>query len=256
MGNTDSGVPSQVRVQTTQNYDKFKILVGNRDINQVNLKRLKSSFKEHYLFSPILVNEKMQIIDGQHRFLAAKELQLPVHYIMISGYGLEEVQVLNTNTSNWKKIDYLKAYCDLGIKPYLQMRQFMLDYPDFGVGVSEVILSGNSWGTTKGQVMENVKVVIDGFQSGKLSIPDLDIAYDVADCIMQFKPLYDGYNRRSFVYAIIALLKNENYNHDEMLHKIMLSPTALTHCTNRTQYKILLEEIYNRNRRVKVSIRY
>jgi len=49
------------QVQTSRDYSKFKTLIGNRKPNELHIKRLISSFKERYLFSPILVNEKMQI---------------------------------------------------------------------------------------------------------------------------------------------------------------------------------------------------
>jgi hypothetical protein len=116
------------QVHTTTDYARFVILAGNRKPNDIHVKRLSNSFKKNYLFSPILINEKWQIIDGQHRFLAAKELGLPIYYIIVPGYGLNEVQILNTNSSNWKKEDYLKAYCDLGVENYLKMNQFMQEF--------------------------------------------------------------------------------------------------------------------------------
>ena len=44
--------------------------------------------KKKYLVSPILVNEKMEVIDGQHRLQAQKELNLPTYYIKNKGYDL------------------------------------------------------------------------------------------------------------------------------------------------------------------------
>lgn len=244
------------QVQTSSDYAKFKTLIGNRKPNELHIKRLISSFKERYLFSPILVNEKMQIIDGQHRFLSAKELNLPINYLVVEGYGLEEVQILNTNSANWKKEDYLKAYCDLGIEPYLQMRQFMLDFPDFGVAIAEMILTDNVNGENKQLVVDKVTMRMMGFQNGELNIPDLSKAYETAEKVLMFKPYYDGYNRSTFVRTLITLFKNENYIHADMISKLANNPSALTHCANVTQYKFLLEDIFNFRRREKVNLRY
>lgn len=244
------------QVQTSSDYAKFKTLIGNRKPNELHIKRLISSFKERYLFSPILVNEKMQIIDGQHRFLSAKELNLPINYLVVEGYGLEEVQILNTNSANWKKEDYLKAYCDLGIEPYLQMRQFMLDFPDFGVAIAEMILTDNVNGENKQLVVDKVTMRMMGFQNGELNIPDLSKAYETAEKVLMFKPYYDGYNRSTFVRTLITLFKNENYVHADMIGKLANNPSALTHCANVTQYKFLLEDIFNFRRREKVNLRY
>jgi hypothetical protein len=198
----------------------------------------------------------MQIIDGQHRFLAAKELGLPIHYFVVNGYGLEEVQILNTNSSNWKKEDYLKAYCDLGLEPYLQMKQFMLDFPDFGVAISEMILTDKVNGENKQLVIDKTTMRMMGFQNGELTIPDLSKAYETAEKVLMFKPYYDGYNRATFVRTLITLFKNENYVHADMISKLANNPSSLTHCANVTQYKILLEDIFNFRRRVKVNLRY
>lgn len=59
-------------VFTTKDYSKFKHLEGNRNIVKPHLKRLKASMEKNYLFSPILINEKHEIIDGQHRFEVCK----------------------------------------------------------------------------------------------------------------------------------------------------------------------------------------
>ena len=42
---------------------------------------------EKLLMCPIIVNENYEIIDGQHRYSASKELGLPIRYIVGEGYG-------------------------------------------------------------------------------------------------------------------------------------------------------------------------
>lgn len=244
------------QVRTTTDYARFKTLVGNRKPNDLHVKRLTQSFEKRYLFSPILVNEKWQIIDGQHRFLAAKELGLPINYIVVEGYGLNEVQVLNTNAANWKKEDYLKAYCDLGAENYLQMKQFMSDYPEFGIAVSEQLLTNTVGGVNNRKSVDKGRGRIKNFEEGRLTIPDLRQSYDNAEKVLMFKPYYDGYHRSVFVAALIGIFRNENYKHAEMISKLAQQSYALTDCTNVTQYKLLLEEIYNFKRREKVNLRY
>lgn len=244
------------QVRTTTDYARFKTLVGNRKPNDLHVKRLSNSFQKRYLFSPILINEKWQIIDGQHRFLAAKELELPINYIIVEGYGLNEVQILNTNSANWKKEDYLKAYCDLGVNAYLQMKQFMQDYPDFGIAVSEQLITNTVGGVNNRDSVYKGRGRVKNFEEGRLTIADLKQSYDNAEKVLMFKPYYDGYNRSVFVAALIGIFQNENYNHAEMIGKLAQQPSSLTHCTNVTQYKLLIEEIYNHRRRDKVNLRY
>lgn len=243
-------------IYKTTDYEKFKILNGNRKPNEIHVRRLIESFKKNYLISPIIVNDKWQIIDGQHRYLAARELKLPIHYLMLKGYGLEEVQIFNTNSSNWKKEDYLKGYCDLGFTDYLQMQQFMFDFPDFGIASAEQLLTNTVGGANNKNELLETRSKIKNFQEGRFKIFNLDKAYENAEKVMMFKNYYDGYNRSVFVAALIGIFKNENYNHAEMISKLSFNPTSLQHCSNVTQYKLLLEEIYNYKRRVKLSLRY
>ena len=249
MRNTDQPF---LQVYKTTDYDKFKIVNGNRDINEVHVKRLIQSFQNNHLVSIITVNEKFQIIDGQHRFLASKEKQLPLYYVILKGYGLEEVQVLNTNSSNWKKVDHLKSYCDLGYASYIQMQKFMDDFPEFGIKVTEMLLSNKVEGVNSQKANGRMR----SFEEGKLEIPNLRLSYANAKKIMMFKPLYEGFNRAAFVSAMIGIFKNPNYNHDEMIAKIKKNPTMMKDCSNSTQYKAMLEEIYNLRRRDKVNLKY
>lgn len=247
-------------VNTTNDYSVFNKIEGNRVVNKLHVERLKTSFSKNYLMSPIIVNQKYQIIDGQHRFNAAKELGLPINFIVVEGYGLKEVQTLNTNSKNWRKLDYLHAFCDLGYEEYLKMKEFMDYFPDFGIAVSEQLLTNTTGGVNNRAYAAKVNGKFVGrkknFQEGELQIPDLDLAYENGEKVMMFKPYYDGFNRAVFVSAMIAMFKHENYNHSQMIQKVANNPTTLVHCSNVTQYKILFEEIYNFRSRDKVSLRF
>lgn len=248
------------QVKSTNDYSLFSSLKGNRVINKLHVERLKTSFRKCYLLSPIIVNHKYEIIDGQHRFSAAKQLNLPVNFIMVEDYGLKEVQMLNTNMKNWKKEDYLQAYCDLGYDEYLKMKQFMKDFPDFGIAVSEQLLTNTVGGVNNSAYAAKIDGKTTGrlrnFQEGNLEIFDLELAYINGEKIMMFKPYYDGFNRNIFVAAMIGMFKHENYDHFQMVGKLKNNPNSLTHCSNVTQYKLLIEEIYNFRSRDKVSLRF
>lgn len=77
-------------VQQTQEYDKFSLLSANRDISKGHVQSLKASIEKLGNITekvPIIVNQNLEIIDGQHRFQALKELGLPVFYIVADGMG-------------------------------------------------------------------------------------------------------------------------------------------------------------------------
>lgn len=87
---------NNVTVQTTREYSKFKKLKGDRVPTQYRVNRLISSIKKvGYIGAPIIVNEKMEIVDGQARVEALETLSLSVPYIVVPGAGLDEAMALN-----------------------------------------------------------------------------------------------------------------------------------------------------------------
>ena len=250
------------QVYATNDYSMFKTLNGNRNVNKLHVRRLRESFKNAYLMSPIIVNENYEIIDGQHRYAAAKELQKPINYIVCTEYGLKEVQILNTNMKNWGKMDYLNAYCDLGYPEYLNFRNFMRRFKDLPIAACEALLTNKATASRHKTSSELKGINKKGnyaaryFEEGDLQIFDYDLAVTNAEKIMMIKHYYDGFNRAIFVFAMIGMFKHENYNHSQFIKKLSANPTSLQHCSNVTQYKLLIEDIYNFRSREKVSLRY
>src|SRR6056297_1959576 len=122
------------KVYETNDLSVFNQIKGNRPPNPQHIRRLCDSIKRNgILQNPIIVNEKMDVIDGQHRLLAAKEANSKVYYIVVEGYKLSEVQILNLNQKNWTKKDFLEGYADMGIEPYVKLRNFSRRNNDFNI---------------------------------------------------------------------------------------------------------------------------
>ena len=121
------------RIYKTIDYYLFNKLCGNRDVLEGRKNVIKKSIQENgYIRNPIVVNENMEIIDGQGRFEALKELGLPVEYVIAEGIGHKECVVLNANQKNWKTADYIKSFSQLGVRDYQILEQMcnMFSYLD------------------------------------------------------------------------------------------------------------------------------
>jgi len=232
------------QVHTTKDYSLFQSIDGNRNKNLLHINRLKNSMKSNYLFTVLIVNEFYHIVDGNHRFEVIKELNLPLHYIVCKGYGLNEVHILNQNSKTWNADDYLTGYCNLGYTDYIKYAQFKEKY-NLGHNETMSLLNG----------VPN-KIDIEIFYKGEFKVKSLEFAYETIEKILMIEPYYTGIRRRSFIYTMMTLFKNDNFEFTEFLQKLKLQPTALQDCTNATNYKILIEEIYNYRRREKVNLRY
>ena len=137
-----SDVYNHPEIFVTNDYSAFKFLKGNRDIKQV--KRIVDSVREIGQFqSPILVNEKMEIIDGQHRFAAFSSLGLPIYYQIHQGVGLKETTFLNSSQRRWSSKDFLHSQIALGNENYIYIDALQKKYHGFAVQVIVSIFHGN-----------------------------------------------------------------------------------------------------------------
>ena len=100
-----------LQIHSTVDLSVFKILEGNRNINLGNVERLVKSIEENgFLQMPIIVNENYEVIDGQHRLMAARKLNSIIYYHKVNNYDLKTAIVLNRNQSNWSISDYIRSY--------------------------------------------------------------------------------------------------------------------------------------------------
>jgi hypothetical protein len=249
------------KVYKTNDLSIFKQIGGNRVPNPQHVKRLKTSIIENgMLCNPILVNEKMEVIDGQHRLIASQEAKSDVYYIILKGYSLKEVHTLNLNQKNWTKKDFMDGYADMGIKSYIKLRDFVKKNEDFTfndcIALCSNISGSQNAGATKYRLVNPEFSIQEVFTEGTWIGKDFDLANEWANKIRLIKPYYSNYNRSIFVLTMITLFKNENFDYSDFMHKVRLQPKALVDCANREQQRLLIEEIYNYRSRNKVNLRY
>ena len=107
---------------------RFKTLKGNRSVEESRVKKIMKSIEDITMIdAPIIVNEKMEVIDGQGRLEACKRLGIPVPYLMIKGLGVRHCRAMNINQTNWTLTDYIKSHADGGSEDYKRLLDFMND---------------------------------------------------------------------------------------------------------------------------------
>ena len=116
-------------VYTTRDYSIFKRLEGNRDIPESRISKIVESIQTiGWVHNPIVVNEKMEVIDGQGRLTALQRLKMPVEYVIAPGAGTRECIHMNMNMVNWKLPDFVKSYAEQGNENYQRLVKLMEKY--------------------------------------------------------------------------------------------------------------------------------
>lgn len=114
-------------IKKTKDYDMFILRKDNRNkIDLLHVSRLVESIKLRNLLEmrPIVVNETMEVMDGQHRLLAAKELGIEIYYEQ--QVCLNSFDIIRMNISkSWGMGDFMNFYCEHDYPEYKKLAEFM-----------------------------------------------------------------------------------------------------------------------------------
>lgn len=240
-------IVSSVHVYFTRDYARFKSLTGNRKLNDQKVKKIIKDIQsgtDMLRYCPILVNEKMEVIDGQHRLEVAKTIGSNVWYIITGETSLPEVAKINSRSEQWKSEDYIKCYSDLGNKNYQVLRRFLKKYP---IAVSAAVgLLHYGIITQSGSKMEM-------FREGEFIVSHFEKAERLMEEVMLFS-FFDGYLQPKFIQAIEMISAAGLVDIKELAEKAEKYQDRLERRVNPKEYLRNLEDIYNISARVRKII--
>lgn len=111
------------KVYETGDYNSFNFIDANREV-KVNIK-LEASIKKDGVLVPLIVNEKMQVIDGQHRLSIAEKHNKKVTFIIMQGLGEQEMIRINNTNKAWSAVDYIDSYASAGNHEYRKLKNLV-----------------------------------------------------------------------------------------------------------------------------------
>jgi hypothetical protein len=220
----------QLQLRQTKNYTQFKRLAHNRKVNNRQVTNLENSIKKLDLtmFAPIMVKNNY-IIDGQHRFEACKNLDLPIWFIELDQLQEKDIvtaiALLNNNAKNWSAEDFLHLYCELGMNEYLTIKEYMRDYEMNSLSVAIYFLSG--FNQYKSAINKKFK---DG--NFEIEMGDLIKAEEIGDFyraikreVEKFYPLKKDSKfiaSNSFLFAFAELTRKVNFDPKNLLSNLSI----------------------------------
>lgn len=230
----------------TKNYEIFKTFPGNRPIDKGNLNSIISSISERNLIEerPILVNELMEVLDGQHRLEACKILQIPVWYEVKNGGSYQDIIYLNSSQRSWKGEDYLRLYADGQLLPdYLKLKKYM-ENSRLKLNIALLIVNGP------------IKQMgdFDLFRKGQFKFPENDkVIFDQTEKVMyvmdfiknhNIKPFHRFHNS-AFIRPLLIFLEHHQLNWEIFLQKLEANWFKIGTRPSTPLYLEMLTDIYN-----------
>lgn len=229
-------------IMATRKYDMFRFLDGNRDVKHFK-KLVKSLVAIGILYQPVLVNENYEIVEGQGRFLAMQELNLPVLYVVQKGIGIKECRFLNSCSTNWGIKDHVHSYANGSDKreAYIYLEQLQREFPQFGIRIIYSAASSKPIGMGGG-ISQNLK-------SGEIEISESD--YERGRKVLAYLDRFSPYLKtltgrvECMQKALIFCYNNETVDNEYLLEKVTKYYQRIQSIVTEKESIEKLEMVYN-----------
>lgn len=233
-----------MEIQKTEDYEKFTTITGNRTISSKKVDRIVEDVKNGlnlFPYCPIIVtkgvDEKLNIVDGQHRFTASRNLEQPIYFVIAPDIKLRDIARLNTNTDKWNMKDFLECYIKLGQKDYAILKDFM-SRKHTGYKLSIALLMN-------GVVRSGSSDLTNKFKDGLFEVNFLDSANKTIELVDYLLGHMNIYRDLHLISAIYQLQKKNLWDLERMKDKIIKNPKYIDKQSSAKNYIYMLEQIYN-----------
>lgn len=235
-------IESNIKIHFTRDYSIFNSITGNRLLNGGKINRIIKDISnglDMLKYCPIIVDQEMNVIDGQHRLHVARKLKSNIWYVISDTLTLPEIAKMNSNTERWKGKDFLQCYATQKNINYIALQEYIDKYK-FPISLSMSLLTGTHKNDTGG----NGKTLKQQFESGLFTIKIQQEANDIAELVYKFSS-FDHFLDRGFIIAISKLFEDKKCDFDHLLKKLKEAPEVLQKQGSAKQYLKSLEELYN-----------
>jgi|SRR5208282_4108404 len=230
-------------IKSTKDYSIFIKSEFNRDLNKSNLRKIKDSINSRNLLKlrPILVNENMEIIDGQHRLQAAKDLGIEIYYQINKASETEDIILLNANQKSWVLEDYLNYYCKKESIDYVKFFNFLTKNDiKFNVASALFNIAGGD--------------ALDRFRRGGFKFPD---NLDEINMIMFYRRNFASFiekryigdkrflNSTNFNRMFFHFCYSKSFNFEIFMQKLEMKLDWMRKSSSLAGYYEILKSIYN-----------
>ena len=227
-------------IKTTTDYGWFKTMRGNRAINYKKVQELIRSIQNHgYRSVPIVVNNDMEVIDGQHRLAALKHMKMPVPYIVDEGATLEECIALNSFQTRWKQTDYVEANVAAGNEDYIILKKFLERHKPYGIATITFAINGS-------------RANSPGIRNGFFTVYDKSEAH-LLEAARNLKTLAEicGNKHKSttFEQAALFAMSVDGVHRDRLVKKLQPMLEASPKLATFADWEKAIEKAYNKGAR-------
>jgi len=264
--NQGSYLETRNRIYETNEFDQFRFIEGNRDIDQNKVNKLAGEIKQHGLIMPIMVNSKLEVIDGQHRLSACKKIGIPVQYFVRNNATIETAANANMAGSNWSQIDWIKKHAADGNQDYADLLAWIRLCKSHGLKEGSAIHLAQNTATNTNYAMfddgvvrqakaysnnrsgiKKLYIMGSDLRLGMWRFGDRDVAKKLLHNVLMFQD-FKFYNKNSFVVAIIRVSRINEFDASLLQKQALKRIKHFTHQSSSDDFLRMFEDVYNYGR--------
>lgn len=234
---------------STKNYHMFKFRPDNRaEIDKNHVRRLQQSIESRNLlqFRPIIVNESMEILDGQHRLEAAKLLNLEIFYKIEKDLQNQDIILLNIN-KNWTMGDFLNYYCKNNFPQYIKLEKFMKSH---GITLKVALTLCNGRSDDMVHIYKTGKFVFENKVAEEVFI----ICNQTIQKIKKIKGYSYWTDSARFWNPLVKLISAEGFQEDRWFKNIEKLCDKMGPRATQKDYFKMVQDIYNYRTEKKIDL--
>lgn len=234
----------------TTNYSMFKFREDNREQDPSLVRALIKSISANNMlkYKPIIVNDKFEIMDGQHRFLAAQELNVPIFYIIEKKMTLLDMIGLQTQ-KHWRTADYVNAFAKNGYVEYQKFLEFTKKN-QLSIVIALSLIKGRSKGMYDQIRSGNFK-----FINNDILMTELEYCNDIQEFLKQQLGSKLFLNSTRFWRAMVHIVRHPIYNHDKMMKNLSQLISKFSSRADYEGYRELFVSIHNFRNQHKINLK-
>ncbi len=242
------------KLQKTTDYKRFTYVQSNRTVNLQPKRRqdLRESMEKHgYLEAyPLYCTNgrgRLVIRDGQHRLAVARELGLPVYYVVCEQAAA--IPMINTTQVAWGLKDYAQAFAAEGNPHYAELQDFALRHGlPLSICVSVLSNETPSDGGNNGNVLV-------AFRRGDFKVTSRAMGDRVASLYSEISRINREARGRWFLSALFAVCLIPGFDGSRLVKGARRCREAIQKYGSRDGYLQMIETLYNYGRRTKEPVK-
>ena len=236
-------------IKQSSNYSQFINNDEQREHKEKHIQELKESmsiwgFVPSQPVATSTLGAKFLIIDGHSRFDAARQLKIPIYFILLEQKFAEAVAILNIQKA-WGISDHARRYAVRGNPDYVQLMKYtMLGIP---LQTAASMLYGQSAGS--GNAGQKIK-------HGEFKVRDTEQIGLVREIIEELGELCPVVKTRHFIEAFSMCYFVPEFDVSRFKTKLANFSHNFTKTVTRAEMLNQIDELYNYKASIKIPLAF